>query len=264
MTDAPDIAFSPLELAAQTSLRRREQWISEHPRLCSQGRTLMASVGGSLDGERTPQLLEEFHRVLLIGRPADVATVAEALAAQDYDVDTDMTWISATGSAVARCLSLLGAVNTEWGPPARMNASASAAAVASMQQLHRSCGLVPLPEYFLKDDSRLVTTYFSDHDGVVVGSSSCLNLACDTPFPRPTVLFQGTCVRPAFRRSGVARTLKIAAVREALERFAPAHFAALVRPYNVPSLRMNEEFGLLPDQSIAAAMIEERGLASSR
>jgi GNAT superfamily N-acetyltransferase len=263
LTDAPDIAFSPLELAAQMSLRQREQWISDHPRLCSQGRTLMASVGGSLDSEHTAHLLEEFHRVLLIGQPTDVATVAGALAAQDYDVDADMTWISAPSSAAARCLSLLGAVNTEWGPPARMNASASAATVASMQQLHRSCGLVPLPGYFLKDESRLVTTYFSDRDGVVIGSSSCLSLACDTPFPRPTVLFQGTCVRPEFRRSGVARALKIAAVHEALGRFAPAHFAALVRPYNVPSLRMNEEFGLLPDQSIAAAMIEERAFASS-
>jgi hypothetical protein len=55
--------------------------------------------------------------------------------------------------------------------------------------------------------------------------------------------------------------LKIAAVREALERFAPAHFAALVRPYNVPSLRMNEEFGLSPDQSIAAAMVEQHAFA---
>jgi len=260
-----NVKFTDVELMAQASLREHSAWLASHPRMCSNGRTLIMSVGDDLVQAAAVAFVRMFHRVIFFGACADVRVTAAALQAERKSVDTHLTWVSGLTPTILPLVTQLctqrpaiSTLRVDY-----LNADAPKNVITGVQRLQRECGVVPLPEDFLRDTQRLITAYAFDPSGEIVATSCCMKLRLEASFPRTAAMGHNSCVRQEYRHAGLGRLLKAAAIREGIERFSADYVAAVVETGNDPSLKMNAACGLVTDHVVSVAYAEARADSSS-
>lgn len=220
-----------------------------------------------LDADRRPYsevlgLLRRFHRILIRAEPDALRALGEAFRQDAMTVEEGLDVVKGEGS---RTMEELRSRESRLRLPegwhfTSLCGDSPADLVASVQALHLSSGLAPLPGWFLRGgEPGARTIVLADHPGALIGSATALDLgfgARSSPVRIGMVI--SVCLSTRARGRGLSVLLNLQALAQAVREFRSVELWEIVEHTNVSSLQMNARSGLSETIRGAFLFVEDR------